>query len=241
MRTREGWVQAVEFVRREGWEETLWPFNLPVLRGLDVLEFDARCTFVVGENGSGKSTLIEAVAEAVGFDVRGGSLEHRSSNAYREILSPFIRPHRRGLRPKDGWFLRSESHFGVSGFLDAVGDPDRHGGRGLLEQSHGESVFALLQHRFRGEGLYLMDEPEAGLSPSRQLSFIARMHDLIRDASQFIIATHSPIILGYPDATIYQASERGLDRVTYEDTETVQIARGFLNHRETMLRQLTEP
>lgn len=236
-----GWVQAVEFVRREGWDEGAWPFNLPVLRGLDVLTLHPRCTFIVGENGSGKSTLIEAMAEALGFGAEGGSREHRANNAYRETLSRFVRPHRNGLRPPEGWFLRAESHFGLAGWLDDVGDRGRHGGRALLEQSHGESVFALLQHRFTGEGLYIMDEPEAGLSPSRQLSFLARMHELIEDASQFIIATHSPIILGYPGATIYQASSVGLDKVAYEDTDIFQVSRGFLNHRETMLRQLMAP
>ena len=233
-----GWVDAVLFERREGWDADAWPFNLPVLRNLDRLDLHPRCTFIVGENGAGKSTLMEAMAEALGFSAEGGSRDHRMNRDYTERLSRFLRPVRRtGLRPPDGWFLRAESHYNIADYLDEVGSRP-YGERPLRQQSHGESVFALLQHRFGGEGLYLMDEPEAGLSPSRQLSFLARMHDLIADASQFLIATHSPIILGYPDAVIYEASERGLNRIAFEDAEAVTASRGFLNHRETMLRTL---
>ena len=143
------------------------------------------------------------------------------------------------LKPKDGYFLRAESFFTTATFLEAAG-ATRAGQQGLHEQSHGESFFNLFENRFGGDGLYILDEPEAALSPSRQLSFLARLHDLVLERSQFIIATHSPIILAYPDAWIYQTSAHGLERVEYEDTEHYQVTRGFLNRRETYLGVLME-
>ncbi len=156
-----------------------------------------------------------------------------------------MRPVRGRARPRDGYFLRAESYFNVATEIERLdegggGPPiiDGYGGRSLHEQSHGESFFALMEHRFRGKGLYILDEPEAALSPSRQLSLLVRMHDLIKDASQFIIATHSPIILGYPDALIYHVSEHGLEVVDYEDLENLQVTREFVNSRERVLQSL---
>jgi len=228
------WI-AARFERREGWDEKAYPFNLPVVRNLDELEFHPKVTFLVGENGSGKSTLIEALAVAWGFNAEGGSVNF--SFGTRESHSPlhnFVRPIRSVKRAKDGFFLRAESHFNVATYVENTG-VSGYGDVSLHEQSHGESFFALLDNRFRGEGLYILDEPEAALSPSRQLSFLARLHDLVNQKSQFIIATHSPIILGYPDAWIYQTTATGLERVEYEDTDHVQITRNFLNRRQTFL------
>lgn len=145
-----------------------------------------------------------------------------------------MRPVRSARRAKDGYFLRAESHFNVSTQIEELG-VSGYGDVPLHEQSHGESFFALIDHRFRGAGLYVLDEPEAALSPNRQLSFLARMHELIGRKSQFIIATHSPIILGYPDAWIYQTTAKGLERVEYEDTDHFQVTRNFLNRRQTFL------
>jgi predicted ATPase len=150
------------------------------------------------------------------------------------------------LRPIDGFFLRAESYFNVASEIerldeDPAGGPriiDGYGGKSLHEQSHGESFFALFENRFRGDGLYSLDEPEAALSPSRQLSFLAKMHQLVLARSQLIIATHSPIMLGYPNAWIYQVSEHGVDRVEYEDTDHFQVTRNFLTRREMMLEVL---
>lgn len=233
---RPYWIEA-RLERREGWDDGVYPFNLPAVRTTDALAFHPRVTFLVGENGSGKSTLIEALAVAWGFNAEGGGRDHQY--ATRNSHSPlhrFIRPVRSPLKARDGFFLRAESFFTTATYLE---HPEvrgsRYGDRGLHEQSHGESFFALFENRFVGEGLYILDEPEAALSPSRQLSFLARMHALVRDGSQFIIATHSPIILGYPDAWIYQTSPHGLERVAYEDTDHYQVTRGFLNRRETYL------
>jgi len=234
------WIEA-QFLRREGWDESAYPFNLPVVRSLHSLKFHPRVTFLVGENGSGKSTLIEALAVAWGFNAEGGSRDHQySTRASHSALHRFVRPVRAPLKAKDGYFLRAESFFTTASYLEASGT-SRAGQTGLHEQSHGESFFTLFDNRFIGDGLYILDEPEAALSPSRQLSFLARMHELVLARSQFIIATHSPILLGYPDAWIYQVSAHGLERVEYEDTDHYQVTRNFLNRREMMLEVLLKP
>ena len=232
------WI-AARFERREGWDSAVYPFNLPVLRGLHELEFHPKVTFLVGENGSGKSTLIEALAVAWGFNAEGGTRNFNfATRASHSPLHEFVRPVRSTKRARDGYFLRAESHFNVSTQIDELGATRSYGGVSLHEQSHGESFFALLDNRFGGAGLYIMDEPEAALSPNRQLSFLARIHQLIAEQSQFIIATHSPIILGYPDAWIYQATAHGLERIEYEDTDHFQVTRSFLNRRQTFLDTL---
>ena len=238
--SRQYWLEA-RFERRDGWDGDAYPFNLPVLRGLETLKLHPRVTFFVGENGSGKSTLIEALAVAWGFNAEGGSRDFSfGTRASHSPLHDFVRPVRGPARPSDGFFLRAESFFNAATYVEEVG-VSGYGPISLHEQSHGESFFTLFEHRFRGHGLYILDEPEAALSPQRQLAFLARVHDLVRDDSQFIIATHSPIILGYPDALIYQASRFGLEEITYEGAETVNVTRGFLNHRERMLEMLFAP
>lgn len=238
---RPYWI-AAEFRRDEGWDDVAYPFNLPVVRKTDAIRFHPRVTFLVGENGSGKSTLIEALAIAWGFNPEGGSRDHRfATHDSHSALHRHIRPIRDATQPKphDGFFLRAESFFNVATFLEQAGG-NRYGDRPLHQQSHGEAFFSLFENRLMGGGLYIMDEPEAALSPQRQLSFLAKLHQLVLARSQLIIATHSPIILGYPDAWIYQASEHGLERVEYEDTEHYSVTRGFLNRRETFLKILLE-
>lgn len=237
--TRPYWIEA-QFQRGEGWDEGAYPFNLPAVRSLHSLKFHPNVTFLVGENGSGKSTLIEALAVAWGFNAEGGGREHRFGT--RDSHSPlhrFVRPVRAPGRVQDGFFMRAESFFTVASYLEASG-ATRYGDKGLHEQSHGESFFSLFDNRFIGDGLYILDEPEAALSPSRQLSFLAKLHELVLARSQLIIATHSPILLGYPHAWIYQASESGLDRIEYEDTDHYQVTKNFLNRREMMLDVLLQ-
>jgi len=238
--TRPYWIKA-QFIRREGWDEAVYPFNLPAVRTLHTLEFHPNVTFLVGENGSGKSTLIEALAVAWGFNPEGGGREHNfGTRPSHSPLHQFVRPVRSSDRLQDGFFLRAESFFNVASYLEERG-ASRFGARKLHEQSHGESFFALFENRFIGDGLYILDEPEAALSPSRQLSFIAKLHELVLARSQLIIATHSPIILGYPHAWIYQVSEHGVDRIAFEDTDHYQVTRNFLLRREMMLDVLMEP
>lgn len=241
------WVSA-RFERKAGWDPQRYPFNLAVVRNLDELVFHPKVTFLVGENGSGKSTLVEALALAWGFNSEGGSRNFSfDTRASHSPLHGFVRPVRSTKRPRDGYFLRAESYFNVGTEIERLdkeggGPPiiDAYGGVSLHEQSHGGSFFALIENRFTGQGLYILDEPEAALSPNRQLTFLSRMHELIAQRSQFIIATHSPIILGYPDAWIYQTTPRGLERIDYDDTDHFQITRNFLNRRETFLKVLLD-
>jgi predicted ATPase len=226
-----------------------YPFSLAAVRSLDYLELHPKVTFFVGENGSGKSTLLEAIALSMGFNPEGGTKNFRfGTRTSHSSLYEYLRVSKGVKRPRDGFFLRAESFFNVATEIEkldaepASGPPivDSYGGRSLHEQSHGESFLALLMNRFGGNGLYMLDEPEAALSPQRQLAALSRMHDLVLDASQFIIATHSPILMAYPDAWIYQFSNDGVSRIAYEDTEHYQITRSFVSNPERMLRKLFE-
>lgn len=224
----------------------VYPYNLPAVRGLvESLEFHPRVTFLVGENGSGKSTLLEALAVALEMNAEGGGRNFQfSTKASHSPLHESIRL-ARGVRrqPRDTYFLRAESFYNVASEVDRLeregpGLLDSYGGRSLHEQSHGESFLALFRDRFRGDGLYLLDEPEAALSPARQMGFLALLHDLVGVGSQFVIASHSPIILAYPDAWIYVLGEAGPRRTAYKDTEHYRITRYFLDHTEKMLGEI---
>ncbi len=225
-----------------------FPFTLPVVRSLERLSMHPNVTFLVGENGSGKSTLLEAIAVALGFNAEGGSRNFRF--ATRESHSNLHQHLRlaRGIRqPRDGFFLRAESFFNVGTeieHLDAEpGGPkiiDSFGGKALHEQSHGEAFLALFMHRFGGSSLFVLDEPEAALSPQRQLVMLSRLHQLVELGSQFIVATHSPILMAYPNATIYECGERGIYPVAYEDTEHYRVMHDFIANPKRMLDILME-
>ena len=228
---------------------TRYPFSLAAVRNLSELELHPAVTFLVGENGSGKSTLLEAMAVAWGFNAEGGSRNFAfSTRSSHSELHRYLRLQRGLSRPRDGYFLRAESFFNVATEIErldavpAMGPPiiASYGGRSLHEQSHGESFLTLVMERFRGAGLYLLDEPEAALSPTRQLALLARLRELTRAGAQFVIATHSPILLAYPDAIIYSLSDDGVERVRYEDTEHYQVTRRFLMDHERILAELLE-
>lgn len=216
-----------------------YPFSLPAVKGLDDLRLESPVTFLVGENGSGKSTLLEAIASSWGFNPEGGSRNMMFATRPSESgLHEYLALERGYKRPSDGFFLRAESFFNVATEVDRLDMKSAYGGKSLHEQSHGESFLAVFMDRFFGAGLYILDEPEAALSPSRQLSVLTRMHDLVRQQSQFLIATHSPILMGYPGADILLLDEDGIRRVAYEETEHYFITREFLQNRERMLREL---
>ncbi|WP_425800774.1 AAA family ATPase [Desulfitobacterium sp. Sab5] len=225
-----------------------YPFNLPAVKNLDKLTFHPKVTFIIGENGSGKSTILESIAVAYGFNAEGGTKNFNfSSRATHSDLSSYIKVVKGTKRPQTGFFLRAESFYNFASNIDDL-DADlpeemrlikSYGGRSLHEQSHGESFFAVFQNRFSGKGIYILDEPEAALSPSRQMSMLTRMHELVREDCQFIIATHSPIIMAYPHAWIYEIRE-GFDQVKYEDTEHYQAMSSFLNNKQKMLNILLE-
>lgn len=216
-----------------------YPFSLPAVQALDGLRL-ATVTYFVGENGSGKSTILEALAVASGFNAEGGTVNFNFATRRSESdLHSFLRLGR-VHRPQAGFFLRAESFFNVATEVERLG-VQGYGDTSLHEQSHGESFLSLMKHRFRPKGLYILDEPEAALSPSRQLSLLVRMKELVDAGSQFIIATHAPIVLAYPDATIFLVDASGLTRVRYEETEHVSLTRDFLNDRERFMKRLLAP
>src|SRR5215469_5920562 len=204
--TTSQYVREVKLRRDKVISFDQYPFSLPVVRDLESLELHPSVTFLVGENGSGKSTLLEAVAVAWGFNPEGGTKNFRfGTRASHSVLHEYLRVAKGVRRPKDGFFLRAESFFNVATEIENLdsepgGPPviSYYGNHSLHEQSHGESFMALLVNRFGGHGVYLLDEPEAALSPQRQLAALARIHELVCADSQFIIATHSPILMAYP-------------------------------------------
>lgn len=173
-------------------ERNVYPFNLSVVRNLSSLSFKNPVTFIVGENGTGKSTLLEAIALNYGFNAEGGSRNFNfSTQSSHSELHEYITVVKGVRRPKDGYFLRAESFYNVATEVERLNATHSYGGRSLHEQSHGESFMSLMLNRFFGNGLYILDEPEAALSPLRQFSLLSRMRQLEKENSQFIIATHS--------------------------------------------------
>lgn len=221
----------------------VYPFSLPAIRHLDTLALHPKVTFLVGENGTGKSTLLEAIAVAFGFNAEGGSRNFGfSTRRSHSELHRFIRLGKSYRRPKDGFFLRAESFFNLATEIEerdkGLGGPpiiDAYGGRSLHEQSHGESFLALLMERFGGNGFYVLDEPEAALSPQRQLAALRRIHELAQAGSQFVIATHSPILMAYPDAWLYHCTADGVQLSTAEETGHFQVMRDFVVNPKRML------
>lgn len=215
------------------------------IMNLGSLKLKSNITFLVGENGMGKSTLLEAIAVAYGFNPEGGSknFNFSSMNTHSELYKLLTLV--KGIkRPRDGFFLRAESFYNVATEIDeldkigAVPLVDSYGGKSLHKQSHGESFMSLIINRFSGNGIYILDEPEAALSPQRQLSLIARISELLNEGSQFIIATHSPILMAFPNADIFVLSENSINLTPYEETEHYLITKCFLNNPQGMLKEL---
>jgi predicted ATPase len=241
-------LKHLELLRDRVPNPNKYPYNLPAIRTLTTLEFHAKVTYLIGENGSGKSTLLEAIALGCGLNPEGGSRNFNfATRASHSPLDGCLRLSRLPGLPGDSYFLRAESYYNVASEIERLdNDPDANklsapkiidgfGRVPLHEQSHGESFFALFKNRFRDNGLYLLDEPEAALSPKRQLEFLVTMHDYLRRGGQFVIATHSPIIMAYPDSVIYQLSGDGIREVAYADTEHYLITRGFLTNPKRSL------
>ena len=223
-----------------------YPFNLKIVKGLKSLKLHPSVTFIAGENGSGKSTLLEAIAIASGYNPEGGTRNFNfATRASHSILHEYIQLVRGTKKPRDGFFLRAETFYNVATVIEHLdagpGGPPiigSYGNKSLHEQSHGESIISLFMNRFGGNSLYIMDEPETALSPRRQMALVARMHQLVNMNSQFIIATHSPIIMSYPNAHIYTLLNNGLKRIKYEETEHYQDMKDFMNKYKEMLEIL---
>jgi predicted ATPase len=234
----QGFIRMVRLRRDQVPDFARYPFSIPAVANLDELELDPRITILVGENGSGKSTLIEAIALAARFGPEGGTKNIRfSTQASESDLHEHLVLVRSARREKAGFFLRAESLFNVATQADNLG-LDRYGWESLHEKSHGESFLYLLQNRFRPNGLYVLDEPEAALSPQRQFAALAILHRLIAQGSQFVLATHSPILMAYPGALIYKLDEHGISRTTLEETEHFNVTRDFLINPQRFLKHL---
>ena len=214
--------------------------NIPIVQHLKqhTLELRKPVTIFVGENGIGKSTLIEALAVSMRFNAEGGSRNfnfktHESHSALHE----YIRVAKGRLLKEDGYFLRAESFYNVATKEEEYADLE-HPSEKYHEKSHGESFLALVQNQLRANGLYMFDEPEAALSPQRQLTLLMEICSCAKQGSQFIIATHSPILLGIPDAQIISFDEGRIHNCKYEDTESYKVTEMFINNREILLERL---
>lgn len=221
-----------------------YPFNLPAIRTLSALPLHHAVTYFVGENGSGKSTLLEAVAVALGLNPEGGSRNIRfTTRASHSVLHAYLDLGLEGRRPPDGFFLRAESFFNLATEVDrldrenAFGRPllDAYGGRSLHDQSHGEAFFSIFEKRLNRRGVFLLDEPEAALSPTRQIGLLRLIHRMVRSGAQLVMATHSPILLAYPDAWIYEFSGSGIARTSYEESGNVRVMREFMDRRDQIV------
>lgn len=237
-----GFLRCVELTDDDA-DRSAYPFTLPVVAGLRAagqVELDPAVTFLAGGNGTGKSTLIEAIAVAAGFNPEGGSANFRfSTRATESSLGEHLRLVRGTRKPRTGFFLRAESFYNVATEIDRLGVVDGYGGTSLHERSHGESFLDLATHRFKPQGLYLLDEPEAALSVHGCLALLARIRDLTQAGAQFVIATHSPILLAVPHARILQIEPDGVIRhVDYDDAQPVVLTRSFLADPQRYLHHL---
>lgn len=224
-----------------------FPLNLPVIRNFHELIFHPSVTYIIGENGMGKSTLLEGIAIAFGFNPEGGTLNFNfSSYDSHSDLDKYLRLVKGVNKAKDHFFFRAESFYNVATNIEDLDKEslpgrriiDSFGGISLHEQSHGESFFAAFNERFQGNGLYILDEPEAALSPLRQMSMLVRINELINQGSQFIISTHSPIIMAHPSAKIMELTEDGMYESTLEDTSHYSIMKQFFEDKDRLLFHL---
>ena len=224
-----------------------YPFTVPIIQSLDTLEFSKnRLTFFTGENGSGKSTLLEAIALSYGLSLDGGNRNFAfDPDLPKDDTYPLARALKLSFRPArtgEGFFFRAETMFNLATRIDELDLTQGYGGISLHARSHGETFFTVLDHKFRRSGLFLLDEPEAALSPQRQLAFLILIQQTLRDYAdaQFIVSTHSPILLGYPGAQIVSFDDPALPTIPFEQTQPNIITRRFLNDRERFLRELFE-
>ena len=220
-----------------------FPFSLPFVNNMEVIPMHRKVTIFVGENGSGKSTLLEAIAVAMGFNAEGGGKNFQfNTRRSHSNLHKYLRIAKGYKRPETDFFFRAESFFNLATEIeqldDGPGGPpiiNSYGRKSLHEQSHGESFLSLINQRFSKKGLYILDEPEAALSPSNQLAMLSRIQDLSENGSQFIIATHSSIIMAFPESFLYECTQVGVKRATYQETQHYKTLAAFFSDPEKIL------
>lgn len=243
------YIRSVQVLKEKVPSDEQFPFNLPLFQNFNELAFHPNVTYIVGENGMGKSTLLEGIAIAFGFNPEGGTLNFKFSNYdSHSDLDQYLRLVKGVHKAKDSFFFRAETFYNVASHIEeldrqpAFGQPiiNSYGGKSLHEQSHGESFFSAFIERFQGNGLYILDEPEAALSPLRQMSMLARIHELVEQGSQLIISTHSPIIMAYPNAKIIQLDQDGMHETKLEETSHYAIMKQFFEDKERLLHYLFE-
>ena len=227
-------------LRREGGWGSGFPFDVPAIAAVEELQLDRPVTLLAGENGSGKSTILEAVAEAIGFAEQGGELERMGElpAVPHNVLGGALAPMLTGTKPRNGYYLRAESFFNIARLIDRDDRVAIYGDVPMHQQSHGESFLSLAANRFGRDGLYLLDEPEAALSVSGELALLAVIARAASAGAQFVVATHSPILLACRDARVYELDGSGVATPDYDDLQAVSLTRGFLAAPERYLRAL---
>lgn len=235
---RELYLKSVDISKSEI-PQNNYIYYLSVIKNFKKIEFKKPITIFVGENGLGKSTLIEAIATKWGFNAEGGSRHFNFKTRQTESdLNKYIKIVKGPYRARDGYFLRSEPLYNVASYVDDVDVAEAYGGKSLHDQSHGESFLSIFFKRFMGNGLYILDEPEAALSPVSQMSLLIRINQLVSLNSQFIIATHSPILLAIPNAEILEITEKGIYPKKYFETEHFKIMKNFFENTEKAVDSL---
>ena len=239
------YLKEIYKINIEDFEEYSYLRNIPSLKNFQGIKIHKPVTFLVGENGSGKSTLLEAIAIALGLNPEGGSKNFNfATKETHSELGKLLEIARGSRREEDGFFLRAESFYNLATEVEELNGSgfsslyDSYGGKSLHDQSHGESFRSLILNRFRSRGIYLLDEPEAALSPTSQMSLLCIIDELVKKDTQFIIASHSPIILAYPNADIYEFSEAGIEKKSYKETESYSVTKAFLDDPERMMNFL---
>lgn len=220
-----------------------FPYNLPIFSNNQTIDFKNPITFIVGENGTGKSTFLEGIASAVGFNTMGGNANHNYGNKENYSIEDILKLTWK-MKTKKGFFFRAESFFDFSNYIDKMIDEDMslcfaYGGKKLNSQSHGESFLSLFSTKFK-DGLFILDEPEAALSAERQLSLVSILNNLaINGNAQFIIATHSPILIATPNSTVYEIENNKFAEKNYEETKQFELYKNFLNNSKRYIDYLT--
>lgn len=239
-------IDGVKYNKNDIPSKDVYPFNIPAITNLNELKFNKNVTFLIGENGIGKSTFIEALAVSLGLNPEGGTqnFSFKTTDSHSN-LSNYLTVYSSGNLPQTKYFLRAESFYNVASEIQRLAEENDYKklynsyGGNLHECSHGESFLKLIRNRFSDNGLYVLDEPEAALSPTRQMTLLCMIDDLVKGGSQFIISTHSPILLSYYNAEIYDLND-SFNKVEYKNTEIYQTYKTFLDDPDRMLKYLLE-